>query len=389
MALMHTATRQQADSLSIRDSSDAPGVVVVFLCKPYDPQGHVCMSYREIATRLAALQNFEFAGEFDHSCRYPGPLYFVPSDTLISQDFARNLGIHGDKDLFGGIVPFPFVGTKVITHPLADNEAHAPLGWSREFARMAHDAVLPGYSAFTLHDAQAAGTRLLQAGPVRIKRASGIGGLGQTMVNDATQLEAELASIGAEELFSEGVVIEQNLLDVVTQSVGQVRVGNLVATYYGTQRLTRNNRGQEVYGGSDLIVARGDFDALCKLRLPPEMHTAIKQAQAYHAAAQASFPDMVATRCNYDVAQGYDAEGRWRSGVLEQSWRIGGASGAEVAALEAFLEDPALDTVCASTTEVYGEAPPLPADAVIYCQGVDAHVGPITKYSTLKQYGNP
>jgi hypothetical protein len=47
--------------------------------------------------------------------------------------------------------------------------------------------------------------------------------------------EAEIARFGA--------VIEQNLVDVTTYSVGQVRVLNLVCTYYGTQHLATNNRG--------------------------------------------------------------------------------------------------------------------------------------------------
>ena len=49
-----------------------------------------------------------------------------------------------------------------------------------------------------------------------------------------------------------------------------------------------------------------------------------------------------------------DAVGRRRSGVLEQSWRAGGASGAEIAALEAFRADPSLPSVRAITREVYG-----------------------------------
>ena len=39
--------------------------------------------------------------------------------------------------------------------------------------------------------------------------------------------------------------------------------------------------------------------------------------------------------------QGVNASGQWCSGVLEQSWRAGGATGAEIAALEAFQADPA------------------------------------------------
>jgi hypothetical protein len=74
--------------------------------------------------------------------------------------------------------------------------------------------------------------------------------------------------------------------------------------------------------------------------------------------------------------------------VLEQSWRIGGASGAEIAALEAFQADPALRRIRASTTEIYGENPSVPGDAAIYYQGVDELIGPLTKFSRLEEYAN-
>jgi hypothetical protein len=74
-------------------------------------------------------------------------------------------------------------------------------------------------------------------------------------------------------------------------------------------------------------------------------------------------------------------------GVLEQSWRIGGASGAEVAALEALNDDPALQGVRASTTEVHGPDVPVPDGAILYFSGVDDHLGPITKYAELHRDG--
>ena len=46
------------------------------------------------------------------------------------------------------------------------------------------------------------------------------------------------------------------------------------------------------------------------------------------AAATECFPGLVASRRNYDVAQGTNARGKRCSGVLEQSWRLGGATGA-------------------------------------------------------------
>lgn len=380
--------QQQAPALLASQPSGAPGVVVVYPCKSYNPHGHECTTYAALARRLAAIKDYEFGGDFDISCRYDRSLYFVPTDTLATLDSARELGIHGEQDLFGGVVPYPFIATKTITHPLPDATAYAPKGWSAGFARRVRDVVLPGWSAFTLDDARAAATRLLQTGTVRMKKASGIGGLGQAVIADAAQLEAELQMMNPEELLRDGVVFEQNLSDVVTHSVGQVRVGNLLATYYGTQSLTRNNRGETVYGGSDLTIVRGGFHALLELSFPEEVVQAIAQARVYHVAAMTSFAGMFASRCNYDVIQGVDDQGRRRSGVLEQSWRAGGCSGAEVAALAAFRADPSLRTVRASTTEIYGADPVVPPDAEIYFQGIDERTGPLIKYSRLQGYAD-
>jgi hypothetical protein len=207
-------------------------------------------------------------------------------------------------------------------------------------------------------------------------------------VRNADELEERLQALDSADPWSSGMALERNLRNVVTFSVGQVRVAGMVATYYGTQQLTQNNKGEEVYGGSTLTVARGDFDALLQRDLPDDVRNVIAQARVYHAAAMQSFPGMAASRSNYDIAQGIDDAGHPHSGVLEQSWRIGGASGAEILALEAFQADPALEVVCASTVEIYGPAPQLPADAVIFYQGIDEKVGPLTKYAQLETHAD-
>lgn len=368
----------------------AHGTVVVYPGNAErSPCSHESATCRELARRLAEIKGYDFAGEFDAARSYSGALYFVPSDTFVTVEAAHQLGIHGEHDLFGGVVPFPFIATKTITHPLPAKDAHAPQGWSFDLAQRVRDVVLPGFSAFSLRDARDAAARLLDQGAVRIKKPSGIGGLGQWVASDAGEFESHLLALNEQDVEREGLVIERNLTKVTTMSVGQVRVGNLLATYYGTQQLTTNNAGENVYGGSTLTVVHGDFDALLRLVLAREALTAIEQARIYHAGVMQSYPAMFASRCNYDVAQGFDEQGRWQSGVLEQSWRIGGASGAEVEALCAFRADPSLRAVRASTCELYGTDTAVPADAMVYFRGVDESVGPITKYSRLEPYANP
>ena len=337
-----------------------------------------------IARQLAALKGYIFAGKHEPRRRYSGPVYLVPSDTLVGLEAARALGVNGEQDLFGGVVPHAFVATKVITHPLVTERAQSPAGWSLGFTDRVRDAVLAGFAVFTREDALIAGQQLCKRGPIRLKPTRATGGRGQSVVMDATELAAALAPIDPDDLARDGLVLEENLVEVTTHSVGQVRVGELVISYHGTQRLTPDNHGEQVYGGSDLRVARGAFEALLGLELRAEARLAVAQAQTYDAATIAEFPGFFASRRNYDVAQGCDTKGRPRSGVLEQSWRLGGASGAEIAALEAFRADPALRSVRASTVELYGEGHTPPPQATIYFHGTDPKVGPIIKYAMVQ-----
>ncbi|MBK9132938.1 MAG: DUF3182 family protein [Betaproteobacteria bacterium] len=342
--------------------------------------GHDLHTRARVARRLAEVAGYRYGGESSVG-EPPAPgTYLVPSDTLGPAE-AASLGITDAADLFGGVVPHPFVATKLVTHGAVGWLADTPEGWPWELGRLLGDCVLPGYSVFNRADALEAGRRLLVGGPVRLKEASGIGGAGQWVVANRDELDQELERIGAERL-AQGFVVERNLAGVTTLSIGQVQAGPWTASYAGRQRTTRNHRGREVYGGSSLTVVQGGFDALLRIPLAPTVRLAIEQARRYHDTMHDVFgAGLFASRCNYDVAQGHDAHGRWCSGVLEQSWRIGGCSGAEVAALGAFKERD-VPVVRASTHEIYGDAI-VPHDAWRLYDGHDAHAGRLVKYAQV------
>jgi hypothetical protein len=349
--------------------------------------GHEASTRAEIARRLARLMGFDYGGEHDPNARDERRPYFVPSDTLTSA-VAASIGIRSADDLFGGVVPADFVATKTITHSLVGVGAVAPAGWSTEFPRLVANSVLAGYSVFAKKDALKAGRLLLARGAVRVKLASGIAGMGQWVVDHEAALTEVLETIAEGEMAASGLVIEENLADVVTHSIGYVRVAEMIATYCGAQHTTTNNQGVEVYGGSELRVVRGGFSALLALDLPIEVRHAIAHARVYDDAADRCFPGFYASRRNYDVAEGVDTKGRRRSGVLEQSWRLGGASGAEIGALEAFHADAALHTVRALSREIYGDTAQPPANASVYFRGIDPRVGALTKFSVVERYAD-
>lgn len=350
---------------------------------------HEIASQEALALRLAALLGLRFVPGFRPS-RHRGepPPYYVPDRSITSLARAAKLGISRAADLYGGVTPHAFVASKSITHGVFDARAKAPEGWVRTLAEELREVVLKGYSAFTLEDAQRAGECMLRDGALRIKPADANAGRGQIVVRTPEELRKGLALQHAASVRRLGLVLEEDLAEISTYSVGWTRVGKLETSYVGTQRLTPDNDGVSVYGGSTLCFARGGFDELRALDLSDEERRAVDMACRYDTAVSTAYPDFFASRRNYDVAIGRTAAGEPRSGVLEQSWRAGGASIAELAALQAFLLSPSLKTVLAATRERYGHDEPLPTPQRCVYRGEDSAVGMITKSGGILEEDN-
>lgn len=361
----------------------ARGVVLVQTGAP--GSSHERHVQEHLAGCLADLQGLPYLG-LRQGDRLDEPgLYQVPDATLVAPQPA----VTGERDLFGAVVDYPFIAGKALSHPLVNPDAAAPAGWSAAFMQSAGDAVLPGFSAFTVADALQAGQQLLERGPVRIKPVRARAGMGQQLVRDRQALERGVDALDRRELENHGVVLERHLEDVRTFSVGQLRVGDWLISYFGQQRLTTGNNGETVYGGSDLHLVRGDYQALADQIASSVARMAIGKARVYEQAAEACFPGFIASRRNCDVAIGVVDTDQTCMGVLEQSWRIGGASPAEIYALRAFAEDPSLQRLCAASWELYGRSPGTPPQGRIIYQGDDPQVGPITKGVTVSPWQPP
>ncbi|MEG0861642.1 MAG: DUF3182 family protein [Pseudomonas sp.] len=366
-------------------STDHKQGVVLLDTRQHTPE-HEHSVHLKLAERLAQLLHTQVVAPAEPPTEHSN-FYFLPTETLIDPARFQQMGIVSAQDLFGGLVSRPYMATKAISHPLPAN-ARYPLGWTDDFARQASDALLTGYTVFSLEDARRAAALLLHNGPLRIKPVRATAGRGQTVATSMTEVEQALADQNEKELALWGLTLEENLTEVQTFSVGQVFVAGILCSYYGTQQLTRDHGGEEIYGGSDLVLVRGDYDTLLQLELEDPLRLAITQARIYEQSALQNFPGFIASRRNYDVARGLNSQDKPRSGVLEQSWRIGGASSAEILALQAFAADPELSRIRASTHEAF-DAPELPADATIFYQGDDSELGSICKFARLRDYDHP
>src|SRR5262249_27213805 len=170
--------------------------------------------------------------------------------------------------LFGAVVPYPFARTKAITHQLIDPGADRPEGWSSAYAEMVRDVVLPGYTAFSVGDARTAAACLLSSGPVRIKEPPAAGGAGHTVATTIGQVEALLESLPDAAITTHGLVIESNLRDVTTLSIGQITIADITIAYHGTQRVAINNAGAGFTGAPLSFACAGAGSRWCGCRCP-------------------------------------------------------------------------------------------------------------------------
>lgn len=180
------------------------------------PAGAASSDLHERETRavlgnaLAELVGASFAGELAGEIDAAVEPYFLPAETLTEAE-ARRLGIVSEGDLFGGVVPFRFVGTKAITHGLVSADAAAPEGWQQPLAEEIADIVLDGFTAFSRADAERAAGRLLGCSPIQLKQAAGMGGHGQATVDDAQSLGSALDGVDWDEVAKTGLVLERRL----------------------------------------------------------------------------------------------------------------------------------------------------------------------------------
>ncbi|MGX9569536.1 DUF3182 family protein [Pseudomonas sp. CFBP 5748] len=358
--------------------------VVAHSVNPHAPL-HEVETNRALARWLAQILGLAYGGSYDEQQHAGLDLYWVPTQTLIGAEAALRLGVKGPEDLWGGYVEHDFICTKAIAHGLLNKDAVAPEGWSPLFAKLTRGAVLDGVSVFALKDARPAAEHLLYTGPIRLKPIHACAGRDQRVIKSLAQFDEVAAAPDAQTLFRDGVVLEQNLSEVQTQSVGQSFISGKVLSYCGVQHLTQDSEGLEVYGGSDLLVVQGGYIELLRLELADDVREAVRLAQVFDDAAHQAYPGFFASRRNYDVAQGLDAAGQPRGGVLEQSWRMGGASSAELAALQVFVEAPSTSAVRVSSVETYTDQPLPPGAKEVY-RGA-AHNGDfLLKYVTVHSY---
>ena len=203
------------------------------------------------------------------------------------------------------------------------------------FTKSIGEATLPGFTAFTPHDAAEAFKKMRDEGlSVRFKDPSSTGGLGQQLVRNQNEL-AEALTAHESKFANVGAVLEVDLENVETVTVGYVDLDGKTYTWYGKPHDVEFNDMLR-FGGNELTVVKGGFDVLRRQCKDPSDLLAVVQTE--HVFDAYSNLGTIITRGTFDVVRGNALDGTYMSGVADPSFRPSASSAAEIRAIEAFAE---------------------------------------------------
>ena len=94
---------------------------------------HEVETNRALARWLAQILGLKYDGSYSPELHAGRDLYLVPTQTLVGPAQARQLGVKGPEDLWGGYVDHDFICTKAISHGLLNKMRLPPKGGRRCF----------------------------------------------------------------------------------------------------------------------------------------------------------------------------------------------------------------------------------------------------------------
>ena len=321
-----------------------------------------------------------FGGEYDAGAAYADPPYFVPHDALLATQ-ARRSASAARRICSAASCRMRSSRPRRSRIRCVGRDAAAPDGWSHAFAARVGDAVLRGYTTFSRADARRAAAALLREGPVRIKcvRASAAPASTSRETRRKSTRRSPRSTRASSRTRRD---VEENLADVMTFSVGCVECGGEAIAYCGTQRTTRNRAVTTCTAARRSTSCAAASPRCSQASCRPTAAAAVELARAYDDAAFAHLPRGVRVAAQLRRAV---RPRRRRPPHVPACSSSRGASAARAAPRWSRSARSARrrsrSSVRCATVEIYDDACPVPAGAFVYFRGVDAHVGPLTKYA--------
>lgn len=266
-----------------------------------------------------------------------------PLDVLARPELVNQGGY--DKDFYGVRVQDLADVNKTVLHRSYSEMERPHVTWYNALAECAEvmGLVLPGVSLYPKErEAASAAEEMLSCSPfrsLRVKDAGGSDMAGQFSFNAVDQLIDHLHKTYSRcpwYIPEAGLVIEPDLQNPVTYSVGQIELGRNFFSFLARQKeihyIDANGNTSNKFGGVDLQVFRGQMAKVSKSNMLNPHQSQLMNMGAQFLAAQKDFLGIEATRISYDILEGKancrDSEGQagkiFLRGITDITARVGG-----------------------------------------------------------------
>lgn len=254
------------------------------------------------------------------------------------------------EEFYGALVEDRSHVGKAILHPALSR--NVPRFYSSEFAQRVQDFVIPGFTAFHKADVAEAFPGIQNDEyDYRLKLPDESDGYGQFPIHDTASLQRILESLNGHEVAEKGVVLEANLHEPTTISVGYAMLGRDQYSFIAHQK-NDDSEGRSRYRGAEVTIIRGTLKGLTGITSPQsERGHAVEIARKFYDAL--SLYNVVASRLSFDCLHGFDNNGYIRRGVTDITARLGGTCPALILAAHEFKKKPGIATVSAEVNLNY------------------------------------
>lgn len=275
----------------------------------------------------------------------PGPLTVLAAPTS-----------YIDGAYYGVITPSISDLDKVTLHPTLSYEgqqaAYSELGGQAHSGGQASNLglVLPGYSIFdtaNLSEVYIAAEQLFAKGltSLRLKEAAASDMAGQYPFTSLTELDSILQGSYAGQIPARGLVIEANLQNPTTVSVGEIKLSGKKFTTIA-QQIDIKHDGRTKFGGAKVQVLAGSLEENSTSSCWSGIHQA-----AQFKRLQEELLGLQATRISYDIVSGTivmnNGQSQVCSGITDITGRVGGTDIASQLAIAKLINS---GTVMAAAT---------------------------------------
>lgn len=290
-----------------------------------------------VAGLIAGYLGIPFLSDELRSARDLRSSYLVPPKTREIAGIKKQ-GVESSADFYGHAAEYLEHADKSVFHTLISRSN--PGFYSEAFARSVQPFVLPGVSIFDVQDIEK-GYEKMAAGDydVRLKLANESNGLGQFVMKNRSQAKEIGNQLDSELLRKKGAVLEPNLLNPHTISVGYGIYGKDQYSFIALQKNGEiDSEGRSRYMGATVRVVRGDLRNLSKVTKNQEENLAIRSCTSFRDRYE-SF-DSISSRLSFDYLFGEDKLGKTHSGVTDITARLGGTCPALILSAQDLKDNP-------------------------------------------------